>query len=595
MFNKEKKINLSEARNVEPEVDIKALEASLDFLKERQEEPDVSSAAETEHAATVMHDEAEIEPPIHKPTPVYSPDSEVDLSVEPVIEKQPEMTFMPAGSMPETEESKKISKQPDLLQISQPGAGVFSQPEPAYLKQPGPATAKGINYNPSPVSELNYGSVPAPKLNLDNIPEPGALLNSGAPSSAPAKEKAKEDEFGFSWELDTDKKEEAVNENNSLLAATTVSDEHKDRDPFKVQPGYAGLEENKIGAEIRLNLDESKKSDTDTEPFWGQSKSKSVEEEPVKEESVTEEPVAEESGVNNAVNNESVTEEPVAEAVAGNEGLTEDTSAEEPVESEVQEAPVPPANTEGISDAVREAMELQARMEKMKAEGKGIDRRMLASSRFGRPASIRMVEDTEIKQDAENAAANRQEAVAEDTLTTEDTVNAQSEVADNEPVFEVNEENANATEAQAVSDTAAETESVTVQDTASNITDASEETASEEPVITPQMVREPKPVSDYVEPDLPIINRNAVPQKPVPKKETSRPIARIDNSRDEIAKEVELGIRSMGRISGATLLKNPLPHPKKHIQRNLGYDYEPTEDQMHFDLEDMTGIDFYDV
>ena len=240
-------------------------------------------------------------------------------------------------------------------------------------------------------------------------------------------------------------------------------------------------------------------------------------------------------------------------------------------------------------------MELQARMEKMKAEGKGIDRRMLASSRFGRPASIRMVEDTEIKQDAENAAANRQEVLAEDTLTTEDTVNAQSEVADNEPVSEVNEENANATEAQAVSDTAAETESVTVQDTASNIPDASEETASEEPVITPQMVREPKPVSDYVEPDLPIINRNAVPQKPVPKKETSRPIARIDNSRDEIAKEVELGIRSMGRISGATLLKNPLPHPKKHIQRNLGYDYEPTEDQMHFDLEDMTGIDFYDV
>lgn len=585
MFNKEKKINLSEARNVEPEVDIKALEASLDFLKERQAEPDVSSAAETEHAATVMHDEAEIEPPIHKPTPVYSPDSEVDLSVEPVIEKQPEMTFMPAGSMPETEESKKISKQPDLLQISQPGAGVFSQPEPAYLKQPGPATAKGINYNPSPVSELNYGSVPAPKLNLDNIPEPGALLNSGAPSSAPAKEKAKEDEFGFSWELDTDKKEEAVNENNSLLAATTVSDEHKDRDPFKVQPGYAGLEENKIGAEIRLNLDESKKSDTDTEPFLGQSKSKSVE-----EESVTEEPIAEESGVNNVVNNESVTEEPVAEDTPA-----EDTSAEAPVESEVQEAPVPPANTEGISDAVREAMELQARMEKMKAEGKGIDRRMLASSRFGRPASIRMVEDTEIKQDAENAAANRQEVLAEDTLTTEDTVNAQSEVADNEPVSEVNEENANATEAQAVSDTAAETESVTVQDTASNIPDASEETASEEPVITPQMVREPKPVSDYVEPDLPIINRNAVPQKPVPKKETSRPIARIDNSRDEIAKEVELGIRSMGRISGATLLKNPLPHPKKHIQRNLGYDYEPTEDQMHFDLEDMTGIDFYDV
>ena len=590
MFNKEKKINLSEARNVEPEVDIKALEASLDFLKERQAEPDVSSAAETEHAATVMHDEAEIEPPIHKPTPVYSPDSEVDLSVEPVIEKQPEMTFMPAGSMPETEESKKISKQPDLLQISQPGAGVFSQPEPAYLKQPGPATAKGINYNPSPVSELNYGSVPAPRLNLDNIPEPGALLDSGAAASAPAKEKAKEDEFGFSWELDTDKKEEAVNENNSLLAATTVSDEHKDRDPFKVQPGYAGLEENKIGAEIRLNLDENKKSDTDTEAFFEQHRSESVKEEAVEEEAVTEEPVAEEAAGNDAENNDAVTEDTPVE-----ENATEDTSAEEAVESSVEEAPVPPANTEGISDAVREAMELQARMEKMKAEGKGIDRRMLASSRFGRPASMRMVEDTEIKQDAENVAAQRQEAVAEDAVTTEDAINSRSEVADAEQVVEVNTEHANAEAVQTTEDTAAETENIASEDTASNTTDTASETVNEDPVITPEMLREPKPASDYVEPDLPIINHNAVPKKPVPKKETSKPIARIGNSRDEIAKEVELGIRSMGRISGATLLKNPLPHPKKHIQRNLGYDYEPTEDQMHFDLEDMTGIDFYDV
>ena len=552
LFTKEKKINLSEAMNEEPEVDIKALEASLDFLKEKPAEPD-------EHAADVLHDESAIEPPIHKPSTVYSPDSEVDLSVEPVIEKQPEMAFMPAGSMPETEESKKISRQPDMLRISQPGAGVFSQPEPTYLKQPGPATAKGINYNPSPVSELNYGSVPAPRLNLDNIPEPGALLNNAADPSAPAKEKAKEDEFGFSWELDTDKKVDPSNEKNSLLAEAAVSEVHKDRENFKVSPGYAGLEENKIGAEIRLNLDEEKK----------------------KEEAVKEEPVAVEAADNNAL-----TEEHAVEEASVEEPAVEEASVEEPAESSVEEAAAPAANTSGISDAVREAMELQARMEKMKAEGKGIDRRMLASSRFGRPASIRMVEDTELKQDAENAAVNSQGAVAEDAAATEDVVNnVQPEVAGYEQVAEVKEEHVEA-----------EAENIASDTKASDITASDEETASEEPVITPQMVREPKPpVSDYVEPDLPIINHNAVPKKPVPKKETSRPIARIDNSRDEIAKEVELGIRSMGRISGATLLKNPLPHPKKHIQRNLGYDFEPTEDQMHFDLEDMTGIDFYDV
>lgn len=33
------------------------------------------------------------------------------------------------------------------------------------------------------------------------------------------------------------------------------------------------------------------------------------------------------------------------------------------------------------------------------------------------------------------------------------------------------------------------------------------------------------------------------------------------------------------------LIHNPLPGPKPHVKRQLGYDYEVPADQMHFDIE----------
>ena len=63
----------------------------------------------------------------------------------------------------------------------------------------------------------------------------------------------------------------------------------------------------------------------------------------------------------------------------------------------------------------------------------------------------------------------------------------------------------------------------------------------------------------------------------------------------DILKEVEQGIRSMSRMTGATLLNNPLPHPRRHISRNMDFDVIPTEAEMHFDVEDMTGMDYFDL
>ena len=42
-------------------------------------------------------------------------------------------------------------------------------------------------------------------------------------------------------------------------------------------------------------------------------------------------------------------------------------------------------------------------------------------------------------------------------------------------------------------------------------------------------------------------------------------------------------------------IKNVLPGPKPHVPKELVFDYDPTEEEMDFDIKDLTGKDFYDV
>lgn len=42
-------------------------------------------------------------------------------------------------------------------------------------------------------------------------------------------------------------------------------------------------------------------------------------------------------------------------------------------------------------------------------------------------------------------------------------------------------------------------------------------------------------------------------------------------------------------------LKNPLPVPKKHVPKELKFDIEPDHEQMHFDMVDLRGKDFFDI
>lgn len=64
---------------------------------------------------------------------------------------------------------------------------------------------------------------------------------------------------------------------------------------------------------------------------------------------------------------------------------------------------------------------------------------------------------------------------------------------------------------------------------------------------------------------------------------------------DVIVSNIESSARSMGKYAGAAKIANPLPHPKKHITRNMDFDYPVSAAQMHFDIEDLNGMDFFDI
>ena len=86
--------------------------------------------------------------------------------------------------------------------------------------------------------------------------------------------------------------------------------------------------------------------------------------------------------------------------------------------------------------------------------------------------------------------------------------------------------------------------------------------------------------------------------KDIPAKKSSSSTAITSNLKlpnDVIVSNIESSARSMGKYAGAAKIANPLPHPKKHITRNMDFDYPVSAAQMHFDIEDLNGMDFFDI
>ncbi len=55
------------------------------------------------------------------------------------------------------------------------------------------------------------------------------------------------------------------------------------------------------------------------------------------------------------------------------------------------------------------------------------------------------------------------------------------------------------------------------------------------------------------------------------------------------------GILQGSENDSPNLIHNPYPTPQKHVAKQMDFDIQPPASQMHFDLVDMSGIDYFDL
>ena len=152
-------------------------------------------------------------------------------------------------------------------------------------------------------------------------------------------------------------------------------------------------------------------------------------------------------------------------------------------------------------------------------------------------------------------------------------VNEAVETVATETVSEAVETVAAETVGEAVETVATETVSETVETAATETVSETVETVTAETVIETVETAAAETVSEPVE-----------------------TVAAEAASETEKAAETETKKEdSKNTDSDNHMIKNVLPGPKPHVPKELAFDYDPTEDEMDFDIKDLTGKDFYDV
>ncbi|MBR6095074.1 MAG: hypothetical protein IKP92_08655 [Lachnospiraceae bacterium] len=100
-------------------------------------------------------------------------------------------------------------------------------------------------------------------------------------------------------------------------------------------------------------------------------------------------------------------------------------------------------------------------------------------------------------------------------------------------------------------------------------------------------------------------------EKRTSSEETAKKAEEIKTAANEATKKSEEANKASEEVSGKTAeeanrkpveerkrtdyIKNPLPGPRPHVSRELVFDYDPSDDEMDFDLKDLDGKDFYDI
>ena len=316
-----------------------------------------------------------------------------------------------------------------------------------------------------------------------------------------------------------------------------------------------------------------------------------------------------------------------AEALRGKQLINDSVNSEAELALKKDEANITKSSDESenmpqkeVSDAVKAAMALQAEYEAKKSELPPEDLRK--RSRFMR-ARVYPVNKTAVpaaeKTDSNKSEADRDGAVQyksnEDKNDT-DLNEADIKSKASEIPVDSTEKKAGETE-ETVNDNAELTPAVTVEnaDDASDskkeavhveggadAADSSVNNENDESKDAPNIGSDPESAevnsrkNDVQKAGVKTEEKNK--DKDIQAKKSSSSTAITSNLKlpnDVIVSNIESSARSMGKYAGAAKIANPLPHPKKHITRNMDFDYPVSAAQMHFDIEDLNGMDFFDI
>ena len=188
------------------------------------------------------------------------------------------------------------------------------------------------------------------------------------------------------------------------------------------------------------------------------------------------------------------------------------------------------------------------------------------------------------------ATASAATAATEAAAVSEAAVTASESVVASETAANVNE---SVTATETVTEIAAETTAETVtENVTENVTETTVEAVAEIPAETNS-----ESVSDSVQANVQETSDNKPEMKDI---ETTGTVTETvaepaKETVEEPAKETVAETSTETATEPVKEIKNVLPGPKPHVPKELVFDYDPTEEEMDFDIKDLTGKDFYDV
>ena len=361
----------------------------------------------------------------------------------------------------------------------------------------------------------------------------------------------------------------------------------------------------------------------------GKTEEEPVSAEPVAEETAVEIPIVEEPAVEIPVVEEPaveipVAEEPVVEIPVAEEPVAEIPVAEEPV-AETPAAPAKPINPD-LPPYKPAKMAFKGRRGKMFSPVKKAEVELENNPEFLNAPMVNQMDELALAQaeakQSETEAANivssgpdnlpAEEIVSNEVASTEVTT---TEVAVNEVASTNVEIPVNETE---LSNTVFEPPLPENTPTVNEITETEIETTVIEAVVakppvampvsglaaagvsTPVMnivsdtVEESKTVDSTVSEiaDGSVVSADVTVKDSISEESTAEV---ADNTTAEGASGEATENASANSSDNTKMIKNVLPGPKPHVPKELVFDYDPKEDEMDFDLQDLTGKDFYDV